>query len=167
MKEGVRDIYIIAIAAIILFLCLYACTPTIPIASSDTTQKVVYREIVRDTTIFVYDSAGFAAWLECDSLGQVRIKELSDFYAGSLIDAPKIIVKDNYIKIACIIDSGAVYARIKDKYKETATEIKTTVIQRENYISGFQWFQIWAGRILAVIAFIWIGLKLYRRKKIP
>lgn len=62
---------------IVLLLCPGCKTPKI--ATTETKTVTEIREVVRDTTITVPpDSAWLRAWLECDSLGNVLMRQLSE-----------------------------------------------------------------------------------------
>jgi len=147
----------VALIAILWFLS-GCCRQIAPLASTDTVQQTIIREVVRDSTIYLTDSAGFRAALECDSLGRIRIKQIEDFYAGQFVK-PKIIIKDNYVKLDCKIDSGRVYLSWKEKHTSESLKTSQTVIQRVNYLTGWQWFQLWTGRILLIALLIFAGVK--------
>ncbi len=157
-----QDWVIILLAACLFFLC--SCRTQIPIARADTVTKVLIKERVHDTTIYVTDSAGFKALLECDSLGMVRVKQIQNFYAGQFV-RPKVVVKDNYIKLDCKVDSAKIYASWKERDTVKVTSTSQTIVVKENYITGFQWAQIWAGRVFILLVLLYAGfkaLKLYK-----
>jgi len=113
-------------------------------------------EKVRDTTIIIpADSSWLKALLECDANGKISIKKLTDYWAGKSLKPPTIEMQDNYILVKAKVDSVAVYAALKDRYytsKETQYKEKTVEV---NFVSGWQWAQIWAGRLLMLIGFLW------------
>jgi hypothetical protein len=158
--EQVRNLAIIALLAAILFLC--SCKTQAPLARTDTVRQVVIKEVLHDTTVYLTDSAGFRALLECDSLGKIRVKQIQDFYSGQFV-RPKIVVKDNYVNVGCVIDSGAVYIAWKERNVSESLKTSQTIVQKVNYITGFQWAQIWAGRLLIVLVLIYAGVKVLRR----
>jgi hypothetical protein len=147
----------------ILFLCAVGCKVQAPIASTDTVTKTVIQEVLRDTTIYIVDSAGFRAALECDSMGQVRIRQIQDYYAGQFVK-PKVIVKDNWLRVDCRIDSGAVYVAWKQRTETTEQSVTTVKVPPPvNYVTGWQWAQIWAGRLLIALVVIYVGFKVLKR----
>lgn len=151
----------------VLFCC--GCKTTAPIASVNTIVKDSIIYVPKDTTIYLTDSAGFKALLECDSLGKVRIKQIQDFYAGQFVK-PEVIIKNNYVKVDCKVDSAEVYVAWKEKHQITTTRTDTIKIDRQNYLTGWQWFQVWCGRIgiglLLVIASVFV-IKTYTKLQIP
>ena len=114
-------------------------------------------EKVRDTMIKIpADSAWLKALLECDKNGQIHIKQLTDYIAGIKMKPPEIQIKDNIITIKAKVDSTAVYAALKDRYvtsKETAYKEKKVEV---NFLTGWQWAQVYAGRLLLLIGLIFI-----------
>ena len=95
---------IIKINIIIILLC--SCSTTKKIETK-TEIKTEYIETVKDTTIYITDEAYFRAYLECDSMNRVVIKELEN-KAGKLIKQDVKYI-DKYITVEAKIDSQAVY----------------------------------------------------------
>jgi hypothetical protein len=149
-------ILVILLAAIVFFFCLHGCKPIPTIARADTTERTIIKEVLRDTVIYRSDSAGFAALLECDSLGKVHVKQVQDFYAGQFIK-PTIVVKNNIVKVACIVDSLGVYVSWKNRYESKEVRTNQVVIVKENYLTGWQWFQVWGFRIMAGLVILIFG----------
>lgn len=151
------------VMALILLLMLSGCKPCNNVASSDTITRIEVKELVRDTTVYITDSSGLRAYLECDSLGRLRLKQITDYYAGQFV-RPEVVIKDNYVKVDCKIDSGRVYVAWKERHEKTQQTVTTTKIVKENYITGWQWFQIWVGRIglfLLILAAAFFVAKMY------
>jgi len=164
-----------ALLIITLVILVTSCSknhvPTV--ARADTVIRTVIEEKVRDTTIYLNDSSGITALLECDSLGRVRIKQITDYYAGQFVK-PKIVIKDNYLQADCTIDSAKVYVSWKEKHVTSTTSTSQTVIVKENYLTGWQWFQLWTGKILIILILVLLVLfigyrivKLYTKISLP
>jgi len=130
--------------------------------------RVEIREVVRDTTILVpADSALIRALLECDSLGQVRIKEISELRTGQKTK-PSIKITDNTIEIECKVDSHLVYLYWKDRYEkqqsfsDKAEAVNTSLIVKEKIVKKrLPWWIYLAGGILAILL-LW---RLYKKFK--
>jgi len=119
--------------------------------------SIIYSEIIRDSVIYITDSAGITALLECDTAGIIRIKQIKDMYAGQFVK-PSIVIKNNWLKADCKIDSGRVYFRWKEKHIK---EVKTKVfVKITNQLTGLQNFLCWSGGILWCIFLIWIIIKI-------
>jgi hypothetical protein len=77
MKLTLNDILLI-LACIILAWLMTACKTPQPIVQTEVKEVVIERE-VRDTIVTIApDSASIKALLECDSAGNVLIKELQE-----------------------------------------------------------------------------------------
>ena len=100
---------IIKISIIIILLC--SCSTT---KKFETEIKTEYIETVKDTTIYITDEAYFRAYLECDSMNRVVIKELEN-KAGKLIKQDVKYI-DKYITVQAEIDSQAVYISWKETH---------------------------------------------------
>lgn len=163
MKDRIINTALVILAACVLFLCAVGCKVQAPIARTDTVTKTVISEVIRDTTVYIVDSAGFRAALICDSLGQVRVKQVEQYYAGIFVK-PKIVIKDNYVQVDCKIDSGAVYVAWKQRTETTEQKVTTVKVPPPvNFITGWQWAQIWAGRLLMALVLIYVGIKVLKR----
>jgi hypothetical protein len=157
-----------ALVLLILVLVFNGCKTTSEIAQSDTITKTVVIETIRDTTVYISDSSGFRALLECDSLGQVRVKQITDFYAGQFVK-PTIVIKDNFVNVACKIDSGAVYVAMKNRYESKEVYASTVVIEKVNYLTWWQWFQVYGFRVyawLTVLAVLLFGVRAWLKTKV-
>jgi hypothetical protein len=146
---------------------MVGCSRSVPVASSDTIVRTVIRDRVKDTTIYITDSAALYAYLECDSLGNARIKEIEQFYAGRVVQVPKIVIKNNWLKSVCVVDSAAVYVAMKLSDTTRTEKVSTVITVKENYLTGWQWAQVWAGRLLILIVLIYVGYRLIVRKLPP
>lgn len=95
---------IIKINILIILLCSCSATKKI---ENKTEIKTEYIETVKDTTIYITDEAYFRAYLECDSMNRVVIKELEN-KSGKIIKQDVKYI-DKYITVEAKIDSQAVY----------------------------------------------------------
>jgi hypothetical protein len=130
--------------------------------------RVEIREVVRDTTILLpADSSMVRALLECDSLGQVRIKEISELRAG-LKSTPKIKIIDNYIELECKVDSQQIYLYWQDRYEnrqsfsDKSENVNSSLTVKEKIIKKkLPWWIYLAGGIIAILI-LW---RLYKKFK--
>jgi hypothetical protein len=149
-------------AAIILFIIasLSSCR-TPKIITETVTVRETVTETVHDTTIVVEkDNSAIRALLECDEERNVLVKKLVDVRAGERVHPPALKIEDNILTAECEVDSFTIYLAWKDRFVETDT-IKHTVLPPTivKEPSGWQWFQIWLGRILVAVAIIFVALK--------
>ena len=103
-------------------------------------------EVVRDTTIYIPpDQAIVKALVECDSTGQILIKQIETLQ-GKLNAKANIRIVENTIIADCICDSLSIYLQLKDRYQTTSvntTETKIMWLEKE-----WKWWQrtlIWCG----------------------
>ena len=140
-----------------IILIITSCKVVAPIASTDTTKTSRIEYINRDSIIYLSDSSGLRALLECDSLGQVRIKQIQNFYQGQFVK-PAVKVEHNILRVDCKVDSAKIYLTWKERNEATTTNIHTLVVPPQtNILTGWQWFQIWLCRILLIIGVL-VGL---------
>ena len=128
-------------------------------------KTITLTETIRDTIIKIKpDSSIIQSLLMCDSLGNVYIKNIEDLHVG-LLAKPKIVLKNNIIRLKCVVDTQAIFLRFKERYKESNTNISKTKIITTNKLTKIQKAFIYMGRILVglfillIIYFIYLYLK--------
>ncbi len=130
MKKG-------TILLLLVLLTSYSCKTRKVETITET--KIEYREVVRDTTVFVpADKATIKALLECDSLGNVYMKQIQTLQGKTSANA-NIIIKDNYITAECNCDSLSIYFTMKDRFFSSDKNTVETEIQYvEKELSAWQ-----------------------------
>lgn len=104
------------------------------------TVKIV-REVRRDTILRLQaDSSLLRALLECDSAGQVVMKELSDYRSGLRLKIPEVKIRNNVLTVTAKVDSLSIFLTLRDRYE---TEQITTVRQTERTVevNRLWWWQ--------------------------
>lgn len=125
-------------------------------------------ETVRDTVVeFSADSATIRALLECDSLGQVRLRELLDYRAGERVQPPQLLLRDNILTAKTQVDSLSIYLTWQERHERVVSreEQSETVVVEVNRLTRWQSFWVQTGKILlALVTLIllgrWAGAKL-------
>ena len=131
---------------IITTALLFACSPRI---ADSIHEKEVNTESVIDTTIITQvDSAIFAALLECDSLGRVRIKELVQ-ENGRLIRI-NAVLQNNILKLQA---AGMLPTKQRTVYKEKLHNVYVEVPKPYPVPGKTMYKQRWWQTVLC-----WIGL---------
>lgn len=132
----------------LLFLCLFlsACARKVYIPVRET---VTETETIRDTVIRIEkDSAVFSALLECDSTGNVLLKQLLSLQSAQKYPlSAGATVKDNRLNVTARVDSMSIYLKLKDHYRQT---VSTEIIE-VNKLTTWQHFQISALWIIVVL----------------
>lgn len=132
------------VVIIMMSLILWSCKSKQVVLN----ERTEYIETVRDSTVIIpADSSWLKALLECDSMGNVHVRELQAYAQGKHIVAPKIGVKDNVLIAECKVDSFGVFFSWVQKHGLTRKEIPVEV-PVEVPVMGWIW---WVG-LLVIIA---------------
>jgi hypothetical protein len=144
---------------------LQGCKTPQPIVQTEVKEVVVERE-VRDTIVTIApDSASIKALLECDSAGNVLIKELQEAQGKNVALQAQLknTDKGTAIVIDCKQDSlERVIALQNEKISELSNNKQTETIEVK-YIPSFVKVMAWIGGALTLLLLIWVVLKVYRR----
>lgn len=147
---------------IILLLALLTLTFSCKIRNIEnkTETKIEYREVIRDTTIFVpADKAIVTALLACDSLGNVYLKQIQTLQGNSSASA-NVIIRDNYITAECLCDSINIYLTMKDRYYTENTNSVKTIVVTTNILKFWQKALIYFGVISFLLNVLYLIFKL-------
>jgi len=150
-------------ALTVLLVCFSSCQTIRYIPVEKTTEtKTEIVEVVRDTIIYVpSDQATVKALLECDSTGQILIKQIQTLQ-GKLNAKANIRIVENTIIADCFCDSLSIYLQLKDRYQTTTTNTtETKVMWMDKELKWWQKMLLWVGGIslIAIIIGAIIGLK--------
>ena len=169
-KWGPLGAFLGAIGILILFTALTSCTTLKrcnkrypPVIKDSITTK--YVETVKDTTIFISDKATLQALLECDSLGNVRIRQITDLIAGQFVK-PSVIIKDRILTAKCTVDSARVYVAWKETHVKESS-VKTIQVTVEVPLSWWKRTVMIAGYVsTSLLILLIVGTIIYRQAKI-
>lgn len=147
--------------AVLLFMTSCGSNKPTVIEKTKTVTETI-RE--RDTIIQVeVDSSAYKALIECQN-GKPVIKEVIESKPGSNLKKPKVELKANgELTVDCEKELQELRFKLRDKEK-TSIETIEIPIEVPADISGWQWFQIWAGRIF-ILLIIGLGLGWLIKKK--
>lgn len=140
------------------------CTKRFPCTGQ--TDTVIRSETVfipHDTVIKIpADSSFIQALIDCR--GQTaKLMQTVQYGTGKRANLPIVRIYHDTLFVECKFDSSGIAFRYYDTHKSEFLKTSKTVIVKENYLTGWQWFQIWAGRVLFGIVLIWIVVTLIRR----
>jgi len=133
------------------------------VVQSDTiyTQMIIRER--HDTTIFMRVPADTVRSVDTvlvpDGLAESDKSRLDTKYAFSIAYVHGSQLYHNLFQKESVITStikDAIQSSTNVEYKY----IKQTVKEKINYVTGWQWFQIWAGRILFLCLIAWVLFKL-------
>lgn len=137
-----RLLYTVAMAFVIMpFLsCSRRAYPT-SVTQKDSVVQEKYTERLVDTTIIIEkDSSLVRALLECDSLNQVRIKEIISYKSGRNISPPVVTIKDNILTSTARTNEQKLLLYYKDMYREAILKQSMT-ISRTVEVNILHWYQ--------------------------
>lgn len=164
MKLTLNDILLI-FACIILAWLMTACKTPQPIVQTEVKEVVIERE-VRDTIVTIQpDSASIKALLECDSAGNVLIKELQEAQGKNVALQAQLknTNKGTAIVIDCKQDSlERVIALQNEKISELNNNKQTETIEVK-YIPSFVKWLAWIGAAAILYVLIRVALWVYRK----
>ena len=144
---------------------LQSCRTPQPIVQTEFKEVIVERE-VRDTIVTIQpDSASIKALLECDSAGNVLVKELQEVQGKNVALQAKLkqTNKGTALVVDCKTDSlERVIALQNEKISELNNNKQTETIEVK-YIPAFVKVMAWIGGALTLLLLIWVVLKVYRR----
>ena len=154
-----------AICVAILCWMLQSCKTPQPIVQTEVKEVVVERE-VRDTIVTIApDSASIKALLECDSAGNVLIRELQEAQ-GKNVKLQLSLQQasgNGVVTVECKQDSlERVIALQNEKIQELSNNKQTETIEVKYIPEVVKWFS-WIGAFFVVFYAVKIGLWVYRK----
>lgn len=148
---------VLSLVVIGLLFCGCKTQKHTPSASVEIHTEV--REIIRDTLIYVpADKETVTALLECDSTGNILLKEIVTLQ-GQLNAKAKIEIREKILTVDCVCDSLAIYHQVKDRYEEKKS-IQTNTIFVEKELKGWQKTLMWIGAISLITYLIVLIIKM-------
>ncbi|MBP3354442.1 MAG: hypothetical protein J6L02_07325 [Bacteroidales bacterium] len=131
-----------------------------------TNDSIAVREIVRDSIITIPpDSAWLYAWLECDSVGNVLIRQLEQ-KEGERINTSYTLNQDTSgvatLRLLTTVDMLKKAIEVRDKEID---RLKTNAVLVEAKIPPFKQFLMWTGGISLIFVATYIFIKLYLTTK--
>ena len=123
------------------------------------------REVVKDTIFKVEsDSSFYKAYVECRNGKPVIVKDSIIEKSGKTVLVPKVILKNNYLKVDCNKKAQQLFAGWKETYIQ---EQKPLIVEKPVYKEKpFRWCHkalMWLGGIFLFIVGLAIFLKLTKR----
>ncbi|MCL1942800.1 MAG: hypothetical protein FWF54_04540 [Candidatus Azobacteroides sp.] len=145
---------------IILLISLISCKTQkmieVPVKESERiTERLV-------PVVLSPDSALFDAFLACDSLNNVYIRQLSETRTQGITGNWQM--EDNRLVYKTIVKRDTVYLPQTEKERYVEVPVKVEVIKEVNVLTGWQNFQVWMGRFALAAAGISVGFMLIRSK---
>lgn len=103
------------------------------------------------------DSATLKALFECDSMNNVRVKEITEL-KGSMTDTD-LSFENNELRYRAKTNRPPTLVPVRDSIIDREVPVEVLVPYEVNVLTGWQWFQIWLGRIFGLLLVIFLGSK--------
>lgn len=146
---------------------LSSCRTTQPYVSGTNTQDSVYVYVENTDTLVVFapDSASMKALLECDSMGNVLLRELEQEQGRNI--ALSASLKGNVMTVDCKQDSLQQLVNcLREVVREYEANNKTAVVTVE-VVPKYYKFTSWAFWIVMAVVLVciawWVAKKFYGR----
>ena len=128
----------------------------------DTIYTAVNRDHIFEDKPGIPDSASIKALLQCDSLGNVYLRTITQLQGEIVSQALQL--EDNILKVEAKSKTSEKKETIKQdsvriEYKEKPVPYPVETITNE--LTSWQSFQIWTGRIALVLIVGWLGCSVY------
>jgi hypothetical protein len=149
-------------AALFTALAFTSCRTVKPVVVKEKETEII-TETVRDTVFETKaDSSFYRAYIECIE-GKPALKKPVQ-KAGNYLKPPKVnITPDNILEVDCEARAQELFAQWKEKHtlKQASKEVPVTV---KEPLSGWQNFQIWAGRLFLLLLLLILLANIKRLK---
>lgn len=135
-----------------------SCRSSRHLTTTQTSDSVRIVERWRDSLIYMEpDKAWLKGWLECDSTGQVLLREL-EIERGKNI-TPSIKIVNDTVYVECNTDSIEMLLRLRDMEIERLKQDRTEVIvEVERELTWWEVTQMKLGRVFLMAIAIFVGL---------
>ena len=157
---------IVAAICVAIMLAMFGCKTPQPIVQTEV-KEVLIERIINDTIVTIApDSASIKALLECDSAGNVLIKELSEVQGKNVslaLALKNAKGKPATLAIDCKQDSLEKVIALKDETIKELSSNKQTKTVEVKYIPAFVQVFAWIGGAAVLLLLIWIVLKVYKK----
>lgn len=141
---------------LLLSVLLAGCGTTPPATTPvHTTERVVERLVAVPLPA---DSALLTAYLACDSLNKVQLIAFAEQKTAGISTAVQL--DNNRLRYHSKTVRDTVRVPVIDSMRYKEVPVYVDVVREVNALSGWQWFQVWAGRIALLLAALWV-LKTY------
>lgn len=129
-----------------------------------TKDSTIYKEIVKykDTTVFVYLPKDTVTINDTVYIVNGVCYMARKHTKNGIVSAWAEVINNRMNMQAFVNDSGVFYQlnnaiRESIYWSEKYKEKQQTIVVKENYLTWFQWVQVWLGRLFVLIALIYVS----------
>ena len=164
--QNIIQAIVAAICVAMLVWMLQACRTPQPIVQTEVKEVLVERTITDTIVTIAPDSASIKALLECDSAGNVLIKELEEVQGKNVslaLALKNAKGKPATLSVDCKQDSLEKVIALKDEtIKELSNNKQTETIEVKYIPEAVKWLA-WIGAAFCVLYLVKIALWVYRK----
>ena len=164
--QNIIQAIVAAICVAMLVWMLQACRTPQPIVQTEVKEVLVERTITDTIVTIAPDSASIKALLECDSAGNVLIKELEEVQGKNVslaLALKNAKGKPATLSVDCKQDSLEKVIALKDETIKELSNNKQTETIEVKYIPAFVKVFAWIGGGACLLVLIAIVLWVYRK----
>ncbi|MDD2965444.1 MAG: hypothetical protein PHU33_15985 [Bacteroidales bacterium] len=154
------------------FMVLAGCRSLKPAQTEQKERIETQHEIIekiRDTTVYLTDSASLQALIRCDSTGKAYLARIEAMQLGRVVK-PAVSIENSVLTVDCKVDSAAVYLAWHERFEQVNTDTASFINKQlpVNYFTPWQKAQMWAGRVgvMLLVGFVIYKLKLRKGNQI-
>ena len=166
MKKNDIIQIIIVVVLTTMALIVFGCRTPQPIVQTEVKEVLVERTITDTIVTIAPDSASIKALLECDSAGNVLIKELEEVQGKNVslaLALKNLKGKPATLSVDCKQDSLEKVIALKDETIKELSNNKQTETIEVKYIPAFVKVFAWIGGGACLLVLIAIVLWVYRK----
>jgi hypothetical protein len=150
------------ITIILIIALFFACKTPKPTAQVSVETRTTVTERLVPVPVPA-DSAVLTALFECDSSYNVLLKNYAEIKTQRM--ESEFSFSNNLLNYKTIKPADSIRVVEQTVEVEKEVPVKVPVPYEVNIITGWQWFQIWTGRILGGLFCIWLIFKILRKWK--
>jgi hypothetical protein len=160
--ERIRNLFLLLLAAVILFFCAVGCK-TIPQSSSNDSTWSSYTK--KDTVFVRLPDSSMAQYLiDCQQTSdgyKARIIQMMNQKHGNSLNVPNATISGNVLTTTAYLPGEKIYVPV---YRFYRGESKSKVyVKITNQLTSFQSFRIWVGNIALILIILYAGVKVLKR----
>lgn len=127
--------------------------------------SISYVEKVRDTTIYIGADTAITEYLvECQETNEglrARIVQLIRQQPGVVVNSPSSVITGNVLTTTGTSREQQIKLLVKElHYAAVKSQVYVKVT---NELTGWQWAQVWAGRLLMLLVAVYAGFKVLKK----
>ena len=153
--------------AALIYLC--SCSPQrycqkhgYGITTGDTTirhDSIIYRDSLVPFEV-PSDNSSAQFLIDCQNKN-AKLLQMLAYKPGEHLAAPRVEIRDNVLYVNCDATEWQHFVKVRSSELYRDVYKAKTYVKITNVLTGWQWFQIWTGRIVLIMALIYIAWRVF------